>query len=121
MKHIITFTIFVFLITLTSYSQSIPASEAGKNIGKKLTVCDKVYGGRYLENASGTPTVVAMGAAYPDNTFSFMILGDDRKKFSYKPEEYLVNKEVCITGEIRLYREKPQIVVTDTTQVVLKK
>jgi len=50
-----------------------------------------------------------------------VIYGDSRAKFSYKPEEFLVNKDVCVTGEIKDYRGKPQIVVTDSTQVVIKK
>jgi hypothetical protein len=61
-----------------------------------------------------------MGDAYPNNPFTFVIYGADRKKFSYAPEEFLVNKQVCVSGEVKLYRDKPQIVVTDSTQVTIK-
>jgi len=47
-------------------------------------------------------------------------LQNDRKKFKYKPEEFLINKQVCVTGEIKTFRDKPQIVVSDTAQVVVK-
>jgi len=103
------------------FSQApIPAGEAGKHIGEKLTVCDKVFGGRYFENSNGQPTLLNMGDAYPNNPFTFVIYGADRKKFNYTPEEFLVNKQVCVTGEIKSYRDKPQIIVTDTAQVVIK-
>jgi hypothetical protein len=104
-----------------SFSQStIPATEAAKHIGEKVTVCDKVFGGRFLENANDQPTLLNMGDAYPNNPFTFVIFGADRKKFSYKPEDFLINKKVCVTGEIKEFRGKPQIVVSDTLQVVIK-
>jgi micrococcal nuclease len=90
-------------------------------MGKKAMVCDKVFGGRFLENANGTPTLINMGDAYPNNPFSFAIFAEDRKKFSYKPEEFLIDKQVCVTGEITEFRGKPQIVVTDTAQVSIRK
>jgi micrococcal nuclease len=122
MKQLLFSLIGVFLMAFDMKAQSsIPATEASKNIGKKLTVCDKVFGGRFLENANGTPTLINMGDAYPNNPFSFVIFGEDRKKFSYKPEEFLVDKQICVTGEIKEFRGKPQIVVTDTAQVSIQK
>lgn len=110
------------MVSSVTYSQSsITAAEAAKHIGEKATVCDKVYGGRYLDNANGKPTLINLGAAYPNNPFTFVIFGDDRKKFNYQPETFLVDKEVCVTGEIKEFRGKPQIAVADTTQVVIKK
>ena len=109
------------LITSAGFSQStVTAAEAGKHVGEKITVCDKVFGGRFLENANDQPTLINMGDAWPNNPFTFVIFGDNRKKFSYKPEHFLVNKQVCVTGEIKTYRDKPQIIVTDTAQVKIK-
>ena len=34
------------------------------------------------------------------------------------PEEFYKGKEVCITGKIELYKDKPQIVVTSKSQIV---
>jgi hypothetical protein len=99
---------------------SLPATEAAKHIGEKATVCDKVFGGRFLENANDQPTLLNMGDAYPNNPFTFVIFGADRKKFSYKPEDFLIDKKVCVTGEIKEFHGKPQIVVSDTAQVVIK-
>lgn len=113
--------VLLLLAMQKGFSQtSIPAAEAGKHIGEKLTVCDKVFGGRYFENGKDQPTLLNMGDAYPNNPFTFVIYGADRKKFPYTPEEFLVNKQVCVTGEIKSYREKPQIIVSDTAQVVIK-
>ena len=110
------------IIVSTAFAQStVTAKEAAKHIGEKVTVCDKVFGGRYFESGNNQPTLLNMGDAYPNNPFTFVIYGEDRKKFSWKPEEYLVNKEVCVTGEVKEYRGKPQITVSDTAQVMIKK
>ena len=113
--------IMLFPVMIAAAQSPVPAKDAAKHVGEKVTICDKVFGGRYFETAKDQPTLLNMGDAYPNNPFTFVIYGDDRKKFSWKPEEYLINKEVCVTGEIKDYRGKPQIVVSDTTQVVIKK
>ena len=118
-------TLLSFILVLTvaaaAGQSTVAAKDAAKHIGEKVTVCDKVYGGRYFENSKDQPTLLNMGDAYPNNPFTFVVYGDDRKKFAWKPEEYLINREVCVTGEVKDYRGKPQIVVSDTAQVVIKK
>ena len=120
MKRYLSSAMFLFMTTFGFSQIKIPAAEASKHIGEKITVCDKVFGGRYLENASEQPTLINMGDAYPNNPFTFVIFGEERKKFTYKPEEFLVDKQVCVTGEIKTYKDKPQIIVSDTSQVVVK-
>ncbi|HMC85261.1 MAG TPA: hypothetical protein VKI61_07035 [Chitinophagaceae bacterium] len=120
MKKITVSFISLFILCKVFSQSSIPAAEAAKHIGEKTTVCDKVFGGRFLENANDQPTLLNMGDAYPNNPFTFVIFSADRKKFSYKPEDFLINKNVCVSGEIKEFRGKPQIVVSDTLQVVIK-
>ncbi len=98
-------------------AQNISAADASKHIGEKGTVCGKVFGGRYFETANRQPALLNVGAAYPDNPFTFVIFGEDRKNFSYSPEVFLVNKEVCVSGQIIDYKSKPEIVVTDSAQI----
>jgi hypothetical protein len=64
----------------------ITPEEAAKHVGETLTVFGKVFGGKYLENSNGSPTLINMGAAYPPNPFTVVIYGSDRGNFSYKPE-----------------------------------
>ena len=111
-----------FLISMqTCFSQKvISAADAGKHVGEKVTVCDSVFGGRFMENANGQPTLVNMGAVYPNSPFTFVIFPDNLKMFIYKPEVWLVNKKVCVKGDISLFKERPQMVITDTAQVILK-
>ena len=98
-------------------AQSLTPEEGAKRVGDSVKVCGKVFGGRFLENAKGTPTLLNMGAAYPNSTFTIVMYSEARKKFTYQPEIELVNKNVCFSGKVVLFREKPQIVVTETNQV----
>ncbi len=114
--------IIVLVLVFTSFklmAQNIPASEAGKHIGKKVTICGKVMGGRFFENSEKQHTLLNVGDVYPNNPLTIVIEGDVRKKFTFKPEEFYLNKDVCITGEIKDYKGKPEIVVTETSQIAV--
>lgn len=100
--------------------QKITLSEVGKHIGDTITVCGKITGGKFLDAVKNQPTFLNMGAAYPNQLLTVVIWGNTRKLFSYKPEEYLKGKEVCITGRVEIFKEKPQIVVTQVLQLHLQ-
>ena len=98
-------------------AQNITPQEASKHIGEKVTICGKIFGGRFFEQ--NEKTLLNMGGAYPDHSLTIVIAGADRKKFDVKPEQFYTNKEVCITGEIRDYKGKPEVQVTEISQIVL--
>jgi hypothetical protein len=58
-----------------------------------------------------------MGAQYPDSPLTIVIWDSLRSKFSYKPEEKFNNKEICVTGKIELYKDKPEIVLQEQGQI----
>jgi DNA/RNA endonuclease YhcR with UshA esterase domain len=101
-------------------SATITPSDASSHVGETLTVCGKVFGGRFLENSNGSPTLINMGADYPDNPFTLVIYGSDRGSFSYRPEIWLPGKTICVTGLIKLFKGKPEIVVTKESQIRVK-
>ena len=70
-----------------------------------------------MENAKGQPTLINLGAAYPNQLLTVVIWEDLRKQFDKTPEELFKDKEICITGKIELYRDKPQIVIRSKEQV----
>lgn len=103
--------------TVAAAPQVIHPEEAKDHIGETETVCGKVYGGKYLDQSNGTPTLINMGAAYPNSPFTFVIFGDDRSAFDYKPERYLDGKKICVTGKIKDYKGKPEIIVSREDQI----
>ena len=116
--------ILALLFTLSisiGYSQKvIPVEEVAKHEGEYVKICTKIYGTKYLETAKGTPTFLNAGAKYPNNPLTIVIWGDKRGNFKNKPEEYYDNKNICVTGKIIMFKEKPEIVVEKEEEMVVE-
>jgi hypothetical protein len=54
--------------------------------------------------------------AYPNQVFTVVIWREDRSKFG-TPEASLRGKEICITGVIKLYRGRPEMVLHDPSEL----
>jgi micrococcal nuclease len=115
MKGLIVFVLLGFSV-VSAYSQTkITAQEASKHIGDSVTVFDKVYGVKLLDNGM---TLLNMGAEYPNHLLVVMIKSEDKAKFAYKPEEQLNGKQLLVTGKLIDYKGKAQIVVTEPYQII---
>jgi hypothetical protein len=113
--------VFVIACSLTSYSQqTIALEDVAKHVGDSVKVCGVVKGGRFLEQAKNSPTLLNIGAAFPSQLLTVVIWGDVRKDFETAPEELFKDKEVCIIGKVELYKEKAQIVVKSKEPIQLK-
>ncbi|MBN9296054.1 MAG: hypothetical protein J0I41_03535 [Filimonas sp.] len=117
--------LFLLLLTAGAFSaahaqQKIKLDEVAKHAGDSVTVCGKVVDARYFEQSKSGPTLINIGAAFPNQLLTVVIYKEDRPAFSYAPETKLVNQEVCVTGKIQLYREKPQIVAKKESQVAIQ-
>ena len=94
---------------------SITADQAAAHIGETVIVCDKVFSAKFT-GGSGV-TFINMGGEYPDNPFTAVIMFKNRNNFTYKPEEYLSGKTICVTGTVKDYKGKPEIVVEKEDQI----
>lgn len=115
--------LFIALVVSSSVvfaQQQINAEEAAKHVGDSVTICTKIFGARYFESSKGAPTLLNAGARYPDAPLTLVIYGESRPAFKNKPEEFYVDKNVCVSGRIVLYKEKPQIVLTRESEIVIK-
>ena len=110
-------SLLMLIAGLSALGQAkITAAEAAKHLNEKVTVCDKVFGGKYLNNAG--LTLLDVGGSHPNELLTLVIKSDDRKKFKTPPEDDLKGKKVCITGQIIDYKGKPEIIITDPAQIV---
>jgi hypothetical protein len=113
--------LFLLFAASKGYSRkTISLEDVGKYIGDSVTVCGNVSGGRFLETAKITPTFINLGQAFPNNSLTIVIWSDVRKQFESAPEILFKDKEVCVTGRIELFKEKPQIVVRRNEDVVIR-
>ena len=116
------FILLLLVITGIGYSQqTIKLEDVSKHVGDSVKVCGKVYGIKWLEQAKGSPTLLNIGAAYPNQLLTVVIWGDVRKKLEKTPEELFADKEVCVTGRIELYKEKEQVMIRSFEQIALEK
>jgi hypothetical protein len=88
--------VIIFSVTAASAQTKIPIDEAGKQIGETVTICSKVFGGRFVRNSQTKPTLLNLGGAYPNHLLTVLINFDDRKNFTGIPGADYTNKNVCV-------------------------
>jgi len=120
MKKILIAIASLFFVSAVQAQKEISIDSLSQHVGDSVTVCTKIYGGIYLDRSKGAPTLLNAGGAYPNAPLTILIWGDAREKFKNPPEVFYKDKDVCITGKIILYKEKPEIVVYAETQIVGK-
>jgi DNA/RNA endonuclease YhcR with UshA esterase domain len=100
------------IITAPAFAQAIAPADAKAQVGKTVTVegtVDNVH-----TTASGN-TYIDLGGRYPNNTFAAVIFSQDTSKFPNAAA--LKGKTVDITGPIKLYKDKPEIVLKSADQL----
>jgi hypothetical protein len=99
--------------------ERLEADVARQHVDEDGRVCGFVAQTRYAEAANGQPTFLNFGQPYPNEVFSAVIWGGapERAKYQEPPEVLYVRRNVCVTGRIELYENKPQIVVRNPAQI----
>jgi hypothetical protein len=106
----------LFLITASARAETIQACDADKYVGKLVTVeglVDDVH-----RAASGKVTFLDMCGDYPNNGLGVPLFSDDAPKF---PDiDSLKGKVIDVTGVIKLYKGRPEIILNDPGQLKVK-
>jgi hypothetical protein len=106
----------VVLWAFSASAANLSPEDARSHIGETGTVCGVVASAKFEANARSQPTLLDLGKSYPRTVFTAVIYGDNRSKFG-TPETSLRGKRICVTGQISDYRGKPEIVLTDPSQL----
>jgi hypothetical protein len=104
------------LWTFSTSAASLTPEDAAAHAGETATVCGVVASAKFAPGSRSQPTFLDFGKPYPNSAFTAVIFGDDRPKFG-TPEMTLRGKRVCVTGQIRDYRGKPEIILNDPSQL----
>jgi endonuclease G len=110
----------LMLLSIALTASTLTPSEAGKHIGENATVCGTVVGVHTANGSKGSPTFVNLDKPYPNQVFTILIWGSDLSKFTPAPSSW-DGKQVCATGKIALFRNVPEIVAHEATQVSFPK
>ncbi len=121
MRLLLSLLLSLVLKTAASAQITIKAEDIGKHVGDSVKVCGKVFSTRYFEQAKNSPTLLNIGAAFPNQLLTVVIWGDTRKQFETAPDELFKDKNICITGRVELFKDKPQIVLHTKEQVEIIK
>ena len=94
----------------------INVDSAANHYGEKVTICSKVYGTKALEKL----TLINIGDAYPKSPLTIVIFAKDRSNFKEAPDAMYNDKTICVTGVIKEYNSKPEIIVTSSDQITIQ-
>ena len=110
-KRSVLFPAVILLISTPVLAETIRPDEAPRHFGQVVTIEGVVSDVHHA--ASGRATFIA-----PNNPFTAVIFSDDANKF---PDvDTLGGKTVDITGIIKNYKNRPEIILNDPNQVKVK-
>jgi hypothetical protein len=114
MKRTILITLTLALTSFCAHAQTIvPAKDALKHLGEKVTICDKVYD----EDLNALMIVLYLGGNSPNQllTVTCRAAGKNKSKHFNAPYK---GKDICVTGVIMKGSDgKPNIKVSDPAQI----
>ena len=102
----------------TTFAEDVPdysPTEAAKHAGEKATVTGKIED---AHRAQGGSIFLNMGGRHPNEEFTAFIPSKYADKFS-DIEKY-DGAVVSVSGEIKMHEGKPEIVVTEPSQITQK-
>ena len=114
-KSLLTLFAVMCAASVTAQTSNCTATEAAKHIGEIATITDKVDG---VHQSSKGNIFLNMGGKYPNQAFTAWIPSASAGQFS-NPQQY-AGKTVAVSGKITLYRGKPEIIVTNVSQIIIK-
>jgi hypothetical protein len=114
MKHIFFTAIIILLSVPDLLAQNIiPVKNAANYFGRKIKVCDKVYGSSHTSDE----TLLYLGEDYPKQLLTLIIKTSDLSKFKGHPDIDFKGEDICVTGVVVGHKGKPEIMVADPKQI----
>jgi hypothetical protein len=114
MKKILFAVFIVIACSKTAAAQhAFSAADFNKELGKTGTLCDTVYS---LHVFSDTLTLLNLGGVYPNQKYTVAVKGN---KISLDWTT-LKGKPLCVTGVFILYKNRPEIEITEPGQINAK-
>jgi DNA/RNA endonuclease YhcR with UshA esterase domain len=109
--------VLALLLTVApAYAATVRPADARAHVGETVTVegaVSEVYTARRSDM-----TFIDMGGRYPNEAFTAVIFSGDAGKFA--DVHALEGKTVDITGPVRLYKGRPEIILHDAGQIKTK-
>lgn len=91
--------------------------QAKYHIGKTVTICGTVVSTR--KTAKAKAIYLNFDRMHPHQDFYATIWEYNGPNFSYDPETWLLNKQVCVTGKVTVFDDIPRISINNEKEVML--
>ena len=97
---------------------AISSDEARSHVGEQQTVCGPVAQVAYLRKG----IAINMGARYPYQHINGFIWNSNALSVGRGLSSYdeLIGKNICISGQIVLYKGRPEIIINTPGQISVK-
>jgi hypothetical protein len=118
MRYLLTL-LCVILFSVSNAQTEVKAEDLKSRVGDTIKFCGKVFTARLMERSAKTPTFINIDAAYPNQVLTLVVWGEDRKNFKNQPEEFYLNKKVCIVGKLETFKDQLQIVIHSEEQLTV--
>lgn len=102
------------LVLLAASEGALAADQAAAHIGEIATV----KGRAHVDRTAAGETYIDVGGNGPDAPFSAYVSRWNRVKF--QDVDRLDGKKVEITGQISTFRDRPEIFLTDPSQIAVQ-
>lgn len=116
MKRLLTSTAFIFITAISLAQFKVPLDSLNQYIGKRVTVCSEVYGIKTTDKV----TFINVGARYPNAPLTIVIFKKDLDaNFTASPEKLYGNQPICVTGVVKDYKGKTEIIVSSPEEIIV--
>ena len=113
-------TIFIILLSQFINAQKlVPIDSISGHIGQTIKVCDKVAG-TFVTKSDKPLTYLNLGADYPKAKLTIVIFQKDLVNFPLTPSDHYKGMNICITGEVSVYKDRLQIIANKPDQIEIK-
>jgi DNA/RNA endonuclease YhcR with UshA esterase domain len=110
----VTVLLVVSICVIVYAATEVRWDEADKYYGQTVTVTGKIV----ATHNSGKACFLNFHQNYT-KYFSAVIFASDFSKFPPNPENYYLNKDVKVTGLVREYQGKPEIILKEPSQIAI--
>lgn len=105
----LTIALLSLISSACAFSQTTISIDSVNNyIGRNVIICNEVYGVKTTDKV----TYINLGAAYPNSPLTVIIFTKDLANFPESPEKMYGNQHVCVTGPLKEYKGKVEIIIS---------
>lgn len=115
MKSLLATIAAFFIVPIAIAQTKIPVESVSSHIGEKVTVCSEVFGVKSFDKV----TFINVGAKYPNAPLTIVIFKKDLANFKETPEKLFGNQPICVTGTLKEYKGKAEIIVSRPEEIVI--